>query len=99
MRSIVRLGARGHHGTSPNGPSRSRTLLSGSFRLRCPFIMRNLMQQNELISHIRSRVTRCRQLASMITDERAATVLRQMAEEGEADIRRLQEQAASPDSE
>jgi hypothetical protein len=57
------------------------------------------MQQNELISHIRSRVARCRQLASMITDERAATVLRQMAEEGEADIRRLQEQAAPPGSE
>jgi predicted DNA-binding protein (UPF0278 family) len=44
----------------------------------------------ELISHMRARVEQCRRLAEMITDERAAAILRQMAEEAEADLRRLE---------
>ena len=43
----------------------------------------------DLIAHMRERVDKCRRLAEMITDDRAAKILRQMAEEGEADIRRL----------
>ena len=49
----------------------------------------------DLIAHMRERVDKCRRLAEMITDERAAKILRQMAEEGEADIRRLR--AEQPD--
>ena len=45
---------------------------------------------DEIIANIRSRVQRCRYLAGMINDPKAAEVLRQMAEEGEADIRRLE---------
>jgi hypothetical protein len=46
----------------------------------------------DLISHMRARVEQCRRLAEMITDERAAAILKQMAEEGEADLRRLEAQ-------
>ena len=44
----------------------------------------------DLISHMRARVEQCRRLAEMITDERAAAILKQMAEDGEADLRRLE---------
>jgi len=50
---------------------------------------------SDLIAHMRARVEQCRRLANMITDERAAEVLRKMAEEGEADIRRLEAQEGS----
>jgi hypothetical protein len=50
---------------------------------------------DELIAHIRSRIDRCRYLASMINDERTAQILRQMADEGEADVRRLEAQGPS----
>lgn len=42
-----------------------------------------------MIANIRARVDKCRKLADMITDERAAAILRQMAEDGETDIKRL----------
>lgn len=42
------------------------------------------------IANMRSRVARCRQLADSTTDPRTATILRQMADEGEADILRLE---------
>jgi hypothetical protein len=45
---------------------------------------------DDIIANIRSRVERCRYLAGMINDKQAAEVLRQMAEEGDADIRRLE---------
>lgn len=45
---------------------------------------------DDIIANIRSRVERCRYLAGMINDQKAAEVLRQMAEEGDADIRRLE---------
>lgn len=48
----------------------------------------------ELIGHIRSRIDRCRRLASATTDARAAEVLKQIAEEGEADLARLIAEAA-----
>ena len=45
---------------------------------------------------MRARVAQCRRLADTITDAKAAAILRQMAEEGEADIARLEaEQAAA----
>lgn len=47
----------------------------------------------DVIQNIRSRVERCKRLASMITDKRAIDVLLQMAKEGEADIERLQRRA------
>jgi hypothetical protein len=39
---------------------------------------------------MRHRVEQCRRLAAALTDKRASEVLLQMAEEGEADIRRLE---------
>jgi hypothetical protein len=47
------------------------------------------MEKAELIAKMRSRVERCTRLARSTTDARAATILRAMAEEGEADIARL----------
>jgi len=44
----------------------------------------------DVIVNIRARIDKCRKLADMITDERTAAILRQMAEDGEADIRRLE---------
>lgn len=48
---------------------------------------------DDVIANIRARVAQCRRLAEMITDEQAAAILRQMAEEGERDIRRLEGRA------
>jgi len=53
---------------------------------------------DDVIANIRARVEKCRKLADMITDERAAAILRQMADDGERDIKRLQsEQQGGPD--
>lgn len=41
---------------------------------------------SSLIVHMRERVAECRRLASLVSDERTASILRKMAEEGEADI-------------
>jgi hypothetical protein len=45
---------------------------------------------DDVIANIREGVTKCRYLAGMTNDTKAAEVLRQMAEEGEADILRLE---------
>ena len=45
-----------------------------------------------VIANIRSRIDRCRGLAAHMTDERTRSILEQMADEGEADIARLQAQ-------
>jgi len=47
------------------------------------------MEKAEIIKKMRGRVEQCRRLAASTTDKRTAEVLRQIAEEGEADIRRL----------
>lgn len=47
------------------------------------------MDRDELIAKMRDRVLRCRRLADATTDARTATILRSMADEGEADIARL----------
>ena len=44
----------------------------------------------QVIARMRHRVEQCRRLAAALTDKRASEVLLQMAEEGEADIRRLE---------
>jgi hypothetical protein len=49
------------------------------------------MEQAELIAKMRARIAQCRRLAASTTDSRTAAVLRGMAEEGEADVRRLLE--------
>jgi hypothetical protein len=53
---------------------------------------------------MRARVAQCRRLADGTTDARTATILRGMADEGEADINRLLEEneeseAGKPQSE
>lgn len=45
---------------------------------------------DDVIANIRARVAQCRRLAEMITDEQAAAILRQMADDGESDLRRLE---------
>ena len=47
------------------------------------------MQQRELIEKMRGRVAQCRRLAQSTTDPRTAKILNGMADEGEADIKRL----------
>ena len=48
------------------------------------------MDRDELIAKMRARVAQCRQLAAGTSDSRTANILRTMADEGEADIARLQ---------
>ena len=43
-----------------------------------------------ILAKMRARVTQCRRLADSITDPKAASILRQMADEGEADIARVE---------
>ena len=43
----------------------------------------------DIVANIRARVERCRRLAASTTDRQTAAVLQQMAEEGEADLRRM----------
>ena len=45
---------------------------------------------DDVIANIRARIAQCRRLAELITDDQAAAILRQMAEDGEADVRRLE---------
>jgi hypothetical protein len=47
------------------------------------------LEPDELIKKMRGRVEQCRRLARSTTDPRTAQVLNQMADEGEADIKRL----------
>ena len=49
---------------------------------RCPV-------DGETISNIKDRIAQCRRLAEFTTDQRVATILLQMAEEAEADLRRI----------
>jgi hypothetical protein len=48
----------------------------------------------ELIQNMRARVEKCRWLASMINHPEGKKTLLQMAEEGEADIRKLEAEEA-----
>jgi len=48
----------------------------------------------DVISRMRARVEQCRRLAETITDERAVAILKQMAEDAEADLKRLSTEQA-----
>jgi len=50
------------------------------------------------IANMRARVAQCRRLAGSITDARAAAILRQMADEGDADIARIEAERAQADN-
>ena len=53
---------------------------------------------SEIIAKMRGRVEQCRRLAQFINDPRTNEALLKMAEEGEADIRKLEaEEAPSPE--
>ena len=49
---------------------------------------------SKALANMRARVAQCRRLAASITDARAAAILRQMADEGDADIARIEAAAA-----
>lgn len=55
-----------------------------------------IVDRDELIAKMRSRVAMCRRLADGTTDERTAKILRSMADEGEADIARLLQNDGEP---
>lgn len=42
------------------------------------------------LEHMRARIDMCRRLANQINDQQAIAILRKMAEEGEADLKRLE---------
>ena len=44
----------------------------------------------DVIENIRARIAQCRPLADMIPDRETAALLRQMADDGERDVRRLE---------
>jgi hypothetical protein len=50
------------------------------------------METAELIKKMRARIEQARRLAKYINDPRTTEALLQMAEEGEADIRKLEEE-------
>jgi len=50
-----------------------------------------------VIAHMRARVEKCRRLAKYINDPRTTKALLQMANDGEADIRKLEGPEAKPD--
>lgn len=45
---------------------------------------------DDVLKRMKARVAQCRRLADATTDQRAAKILRQMADEGEADIKKMQ---------
>jgi hypothetical protein len=54
------------------------------------------MDKKELIAKIRGRVEQCRRLAHYVNDPRTTETLLQMADEGEADLRRLDDEGVIP---
>ena len=53
---------------------------------------------DQALANMRARVAQCRRLADTITDARAAAILRQMANEGEADIARMEAESSATDT-
>ena len=51
---------------------------------------------DDVIAHMRARIEQCRRLAKYINDPRTTDALLKMAEDGEADIKRLQAGKGSP---
>jgi hypothetical protein len=54
-----------------------------------------LMNPDELMTKMRGRIEMCRRLAQSTTDKQAADVLRQMADDGERDLRQLEAENAA----
>ena len=50
----------------------------------------------ETIANMRSRIAMCRRLADSQTDPQVAATLRQMADEGEADLARMAAEHENP---
>jgi hypothetical protein len=50
-----------------------------------------------VIANMRARVAQCRRLAQYINDPRTTEALLKMAQEGEADIQRLEADTAKPE--
>lgn len=48
------------------------------------------MSDDELVKKMRARIAQARRLAKSISDPRTAKILNDMADEGEADIQRLE---------
>ena len=57
------------------------------------------MTDQDPIERMAQRVAQCRRLAASITDKRAAAILKQMAEEGEQDMKKLIAQRQSQELE
>lgn len=57
------------------------------------------MPDDGLIEKMRARVAQCRQLAAFVTDEIAQRTLTQMADEGEADLHKLEADRGMQDNE
>jgi hypothetical protein len=53
------------------------------------------MERDKLITKMRGRVDMCRRLAASTTDPKTASILRQMADDGERDMRQLEAEAES----
>jgi hypothetical protein len=52
------------------------------------------VSHDQLIAKMRGRIELCRRLASNTTDEQASKTLRDMADEGERDVERLEAEEA-----
>lgn len=57
------------------------------------------MSREELVRKMRGRVEQCRRLATYVTDEHTKRILDQMADEGEADLRRFLLEPTQQDNE
>lgn len=53
------------------------------------------MERDELIKKMRARVEQCRRLAQAINNPAARKTLLEMADEGEVDIRKLEQEASN----
>jgi len=53
----------------------------------------------ELITNMRARIDQCRRLAKYINDPRTTEALLKMAEEGEADLRKLEAESSATQAE
>ena len=58
------------------------------------FLAVSAIMGEDLIENMRERVAKCRRLADLIGSEEARKTLLEMAESGDADIRKLEEEAA-----
>lgn len=57
-----------------------------------------LLMSHDPLEGMRARIAQCRRLAASTTDAQAREVLTQMADEGEADLRRLETERAEDEA-